>query len=51
MTLDSPQLVRTAMPLIGSCEDDKRILLYMYIEGVVCLVVLIICTASAARAW
>ena len=48
LTLDSPQLRRTAMPLIGSCEDDKRILLFMTIEGFVALVFLVICTASAA---
>ena len=36
------------MPPIGSCEDDKRILLFMVIEGFVAMVFLVICTASAA---
>ena len=48
LTLDSPQLRRTAMPHIGSCEDDKRIFLFMVIEGFIGVAILVICTATAA---
>ena len=48
MILDSPQLKRAALPLIGSCQDDNRILLYMAIEGFVALFLLVIGTATAA---